>query len=210
MCRSSSHSQGKRRCPAQSDPVKRAAYNAVRRERYQQKNATQGKASISETTIPFVVNEDELFSEETVDRYSGGECYRLAHEVYRIVKDKHPDWKFVAIVPDVEGMEDRWVHMSVLTDKNEFLDIDGLNKADEIVYANNTFLDERWAWDAKESYKRKTGIDKYDMKAKIVLIEDEAHYQSLIQGQGQGATTDSDAAETARHLFAWYEQETSA
>lgn len=207
MCRSKGHSQGKRRCPSQSDPAKKAAYNAVRRERYQQNKASQAQSLTNVSPDVFIVDEDELFSEETVDRYSGGECYRLAHEVYRIVKDKHPDWKFVAIVPDVEGMEDRWVHMSVVTDNNEFLDIDGLNKADEIVYANNTFLDERWAWEAKESYKRKTGINKYDMKAKMVIIEDESHYQSLIKGQGQGATTDADAAETARHLFAWYEQQ---
>lgn len=205
MCRSSSHPQGKRRCPAQSDPAKRSAYNAVRRERY--KNSKNLITETSDSSVATLVNEDELFSEETVDRYSGGECYRLANETYRLAKEKYPDWKFVAVVPDVEGMEDRWVHMSVLTDNNEFLDIDGLNKADEIVYAKNTFLDERWAWDAKESYKRKTGIDKYDMKAKIVVIEDESHYQSLIQGQGQGATTDADAAVIAGQLLAWYEQQ---
>lgn len=205
MCRSSSHPQGKRRCPAQSDPAKRSAYNAVRRER--SKNSKNLITETSDSSVATLVNEDELFSEETVDRYSGGECYRLANETYRLAKEKYPDWKFVAVVPDVEGMEDRWVHMSVLTDNNEFLDIDGLNKADEIVYAKNTFLDERWAWDAKESYKRKTGIDKYDMKAKIVVIEDESHYQSLIQGQGQGATTDADAAVIAGQLLAWYEQQ---
>lgn len=211
MCRSSSDSQGKKRCPAQSDPAKRAAYNAVRRERYQNsKNYASLETPLSSIPASFVVNEDELFSEETVDRYSWGECYRLANETYRIAKEKYPDWKLVAVVPDIDGMENEWVHMSVLTDNNELLDIDGLNNLDEIVYMNNKFLDERWSWNLKEHYKRKTGIEKYDMKARMVVIENDAHYENLIKGQSQGATTDADAAETARHLLAWYEQEKQA
>lgn len=205
MCRSSNDPKGKeRRCPAQSDPVKRAAYNAVRRERYKaSKNSVSPAIDVART---IVVDEDELFSEETVDRYSGGECYRLANETYRIAKEKYPDWKFVAVVPDIDGMEEQWVHMSVLTENNELLDIDGLNNLDEIVHMNNKFLDERWSWNLREHYKYKTGIDKYDMKAKMVVIEDDKHYQRLIKGQSQGATTDVDAANTAQHLMAWYEQ----
>lgn len=200
MCRSDNDPEGKKRCPSKSDPVKRAAYNTVRRERYKAaRNSIRPQAEIT-------VNEDELFSAETVDRYSGGECYRLANETYRIAKEKYPNWKFVAIVPDIEGMEGEWVHMSVLTDNNELLDIDGLNNLEEIVYMNNKFLDERWSWNLRELYKDKTGIDKYDMKAKMVVIEDEAHYQKLIKGQGEGATSDAEAAEIAQHLMAWYEQ----
>jgi hypothetical protein len=205
MCRSSSDPKGKKRCGSKSDPAKRAAYNAVRRERYK---ASKNSASLNTVTgQTIIINEDELFSEEIVDRYSGGECYRLANETYRIAKVKYPEWKFVAVVPDIDGMEDEWVHMSVLTDNNELLDIDGLNNLDEIVYGNNKFLDERWSWYLKEHYKHKTGIDKYDMKAKMVVIEDEAHYQKLIKGQGEGATTDADATETAQRLMTWYEQE---
>lgn len=205
MCRSSSDPRGKKRCDSQSDPVKRAAYNAVRRER--SKTAKGSALPQSDTSKRIRVDEDVLFSEETVDRYSGGECYRLANETYRIAKEKYPNWKFVAVVPDIEGMEDQWVHMSVLTDNNELLDIDGLNNLDEIVYMKNKFLDERWSWNLREHYKYKTGIDKRDMKAKMVVIEDDAHYQKLIKGQSQGATSDADAAETAQHLVTWYEQE---
>lgn len=209
MCRSAGHSQSKRRCPSQSDPLKRSKYNAVRRERYQQRKEASASVSSSGVSTPFAVNEDELFSEENIDRYSGGECYRLAHETYRLAKEKYPTWKFVAIVPDVEGFDDEWAHMSVLTDNNEFLDIDGLNKSDKIEYMNNDFLQERWGWYVKEHYQRKTGVKTYDMKAKLVTIKDEDHYQDLIGGQSEGATTDEDAAETARHLFAWYEQQNS-
>ena len=205
MCRSISDPEGKKRCPSKSDPLKRAAYNAVRRDRYKaSKNSGAAELNLSKA---IVIDEDELFSEETVDRYSGGECYRLANETYRIAKEKYPNWKFVAVVPDIEGMEGDWVHMSVLTDNNELLDIDGLNGLDEIVYMNNKFLDERWSWNLRELYKDRTGTDKYDMKAKMVVIEDEAHYQKLIKGQGEGATSDADAAEVAQHLMAWYEQE---
>lgn len=211
MCRSSKDSHGKKRCPSQSDPAKRSAYNAVRRERYQaSKDSTPEVNNSPFIQKSFVVDEDELFSEETVDRYSWGECYRLANETYRIAKEKYPDWKLVAVVPDIDGMEGEWVHMSVLTDNNELLDIDGLNNLDEIVYMNNKFLDERWSWNLREHYKRKTGIDKYDMKARMVVIEDDSHYQKLIKGQSQGATSDADAAETAQHLMAWYEQEKRA
>jgi hypothetical protein len=208
MCRSSSDSQGKRRCPAQADPAKRAAYNAIRRERYQEsKNSARIDPLADQIRL---VDEDELFSEDNVDRYSWGECYRLANETYLLAKEKYPSWKFVAVVPDVEGMDSEWVHMSVLTDNNELLDIDGLNNLDEIVYMNNKFLDERWAWNVKEHYKRKTGIDKYDIKPKMVVIEDEAHYQKLIHNQSQGATTDTDAANVAKDLLTWYEQTRSA
>lgn len=207
MCRSSSDSHGKRRCPSQSNPQKRDAYNALRRERYK---AAKNLAKNGLSGVAFKVDEDELFSEENVDRYSWGECYRLANETYRIAKEKYPSWKFVAVVPDIEGVDDLWVHMSVLTDNNELLDIDGLNNLDEVVYMNNKFLDERWSWNLKEAYKRRTGIDKHDMKARMVVIEDDAHYQSLIKGQGEGATTDQDAADMAKNLFAWYEQKRQA
>lgn len=206
MCRSSNHPQGKRRCPAQSDPVKKVAYNARRRQRYQENKVASMQVS-TEAPAFIPMGEDELFSEENVDMYMNGECYRLANSLYALGRAEGLPWKFVSIVPDVHGMEGQWVHMAILTEKNELLDMDGLNNLDEIVYANQNFLEERWDYEVQSMYSRKTGEKDYSVKAKMVPIEDDAHYQRLIKGQGQGYVTDEMAADFAKHLFAWYQKQ---
>lgn len=203
MCRSSKHPQGKRRCPAQSNPAKRAASNARRRERY---HALKNSHS-NESTVFIPMSEDELFSEENYDFYMNGECYRLAHSLYTLGKEKGHDWKLVYITADIPDMERSWVHMSILTEKNELLDMDGLNNAHEIVYAKNSFLEERWGFDVQDLCRRKTGQANYDAKPKMIVIDTDEHYQSLIKGQGQGYITDQHANDFSKHLMAWYEKQ---
>lgn len=206
MCRSANNPQGKRRCPAQSDPAKKAAYNARRRQRYQELKGASAPEFSSTPDFAYM-SEDELFSEENVDMYMNGECYRLANSLYALGRAEGYPWKFVSIVPDSEGMEGQWVHMAVLTEKNELLDMDGLNNLNEIVYANQNFLEERWDYEVQSMHARKTGEKDYSVKAKMVAIENDAQYQKMIKGQGQGYVTDDMAADFAKHLFAWYQQQ---
>lgn len=139
--------------------------------------------------------DDTLFTEHNKTLYKYGTCYKLAHELHKIAKEKGLNWRLVAVTPNHWDLQNHWVHFGVITEDGAFLDIDGASR-------RRQNLEDRWGKQVRLTSRRQGYGDQIGAAIRTVMGEED--YRMLTKDQDKNRVSDEHAKATAHTLFNWY------